>query len=252
MPSHTPLRLTAITRSQSASSVSTIVSCSSTPALLWAKSRCPKASTVLATTAWQSAATVTSPGTKTAWPPSCSMRCTVSSPSAWREGEVGDEHPGGALARQRQRGGPPDAARRPRHQSRLALDQTRHLPSFSFQAAIARASSTSRAICSTQRLDRLEALLAAQALEELDAQRRAVEVAVEVHEEGLDELAAAGDEHRPHADVGGRGVHRAVGRPRAARVDAVAGDDVAVGGHEVGRREAERRARACRRGRPRA
>ena len=49
-----------------------------------------------------------------------------------------------------------------------------------------------------------------------------------------------GDEHRAHADVGGRHVHGAVGRARAAGVDAVAGDDVAVDGDEVGRREAQR------------
>src|SRR5690242_21727205 len=77
-----------------------------------------------------------------------------------------------------------------------------------------------------QRLDGLEALLPPQALEELDAQARAVEVAVEVHEEGLDELAAAGDEHRAHADVRGGDVDRAVGGVRAAGVDAVARDDV--------------------------
>src|SRR3954451_5439349 len=47
-----------------------------------------------------------------------------------------------------------------------------------------------------ERVDRVEALLAAQSLEELEAQRLAVEVAVEVEQEGLDELAAARDEHR--------------------------------------------------------
>src|SRR4051812_43026217 len=52
-----------------------------------------------------------------------------------------------------------------------------------------------------QRLDRVEALLAAQALHELDPQPRAVQVAVVVEQERLDQLAATGDEHRPHADV---------------------------------------------------
>src|SRR3954454_22876527 len=82
-------------------------------------------------------------------------------------------------------------------------------------------------------LDRLEASLAAQALEELEAQRLAVEVAVEVEQEGLDELAAARDEHRAHADVRRRGVHGAVRDRRAAGVHAVAGRDVAVGRQEV-------------------
>src|SRR3954465_10707133 len=54
-----------------------------------------------------------------------------------------------------------------------------------------------------QRLGRCEALLPPQALEELHPQRRAVEVAVEVHEEGLDELAAAGDETGGHPDIRG-------------------------------------------------
>src|SRR3954447_16736298 len=52
-----------------------------------------------------------------------------------------------------------------------------------------------------ERVDRVEALLAAQPLEELDAQLRAVEVAVEVQQERLDQLAAAGDENLPHAGV---------------------------------------------------
>src|SRR3954449_5655188 len=50
-------------------------------------------------------------------------------------------------------------------------------------------------------LDGVEALLAAQPLEELQPERLAVDVVVEVEQEGLDELAAAGDEHRPHAHV---------------------------------------------------
>ena len=96
-------------------------------------------------------------------------------------GEVGDEHAGGALARERQRGGAPDAARRPRHQPRLALDQTRHLPSFSLvQAAIARASSTSRPICSTSASTESKRCSPRRRLQELEPQRRAVEVAVEV------------------------------------------------------------------------
>src|SRR5829696_1392211 len=45
-----------------------------------------------------------------------------------------------------------------------------------------------------QRVDRFEALLAAQALEERELERLPVEVAVEVQQVGLDELAAAGDE----------------------------------------------------------
>src|SRR3954454_9822865 len=60
-----------------------------------------------------------------------------------------------------------------------------------------------------ERVDRVEALLTAQPLEELEAQRLAVEVAVEVEHEGLDELAPARDEHRPHADVRRRRVHPA-------------------------------------------
>src|SRR3954454_10091018 len=46
-----------------------------------------------------------------------------------------------------------------------------------------------------ERLDRVEAPLAAQALEEFEAQRLAVEVAVEVEQIRLDELPAAGHEH---------------------------------------------------------
>src|SRR5919108_3120771 len=68
-----------------------------------------------------------------------------------------------------------------------------------------------------ERVDRVEALLAAQPLEELQAQRLVVEVAVEVEQERLDELAAAGDEHGPHAHVRGRRVDAAVGHRRPAR-----------------------------------
>src|SRR5919109_355444 len=90
-----------------------------------------------------------------------------------------------------------------------------------------------------ERLDRLEALLAAQPLEELKAQRLPVEVAVEVEQVGLDELAAAGLEHRPHADARRRGVRRPLHDRRAAGVHAVAGRHVAVGRQEVRRRKAE-------------
>src|SRR3954447_10091376 len=240
MPNQTPLRLTAMTFSQSPSSVSTIVAWSSTPALLCAKSRRPKASTVRATTASQSAATVTSPATKTAWPPSCSMRCTVSSASSWRTGRSVTSTPA-APSRARA-----SAVARPMPPAKPvtspALPSTR--PGI---CPPSRCSGRDRprvldvaAHLLHQRLDRFEALLPPQALEELHPQRRAVEVAVEVHEEGLDELAAAGDEHRAHADVRGGDVHGAVGGPRAAGVDAVAGDDVAIDGDEVGRREAQR------------
>ena len=59
----------------------------STPALLWREVDArPKASTAWRTIAAQSAATVTSPATKSAWPPSCSIRRTVSTPSSRREG----------------------------------------------------------------------------------------------------------------------------------------------------------------------
>src|SRR3954452_13166610 len=71
-----------------------------------------------------------------------------------------------------------------------------------------------------ERIDRVEALLAAQPLEELQAQRLAVDVLREVEQEGLDQLAPAGREHGPHADVGGRGVRRARGDRRAAGIDA--------------------------------
>src|SRR6185437_8042386 len=184
-----------MTRSKSASSVPTIVSCSSTPALLWAKSRCPKASTVFVTTAWQSAATVTSPGTKTAWPPPCSMRWTVSSPSSWREGRSVTRIPAAPSRASASAVARPIPPAEP--VTSPALPSTRPgicPPSRSSGRDRPRVLDVAAHLLH-QRLDGLEALLAAQALEELHPQRRAVEVAVEVHEEGLDELAAAGDEH---------------------------------------------------------
>ena len=48
-----------------------------------------------------------------------------------------------------------------------------------------------------QRVDRVEALLAAQALEEVQPQLAAVEVILEIEQEGLDEQPAPGDERRP-------------------------------------------------------
>ena len=78
----------------------------------------------------------------------------------------------------------------------------------------------------------------------------AVEVAVEVEQVGLDQLAAAGLERRAHADV----VAAATGRrrpSRAARVDAVAGRHVAVGRARGSRSGSRARGRACRRARPR-
>src|SRR5947208_993871 len=86
-----------------------------------------------------------------------------------------------------------------------------------------------------QRVHGREPALAAQALVELDRQPAAVEIALEVDQEGLDELAAPGLELRPHANVDRR--RATVG---AARVDAVARDDVAVGRDEVRRGKAER------------
>src|SRR3954466_7634618 len=90
-----------------------------------------------------------------------------------------------------------------------------------------------------ERLDRVEALLAAQALEELEAQRLAVEVAVEVEQEGPDELAAAGLENRPPAHVSRPRGGAARRDRRPAGVDAVPGRDVAVLRQEVRGREAE-------------
>src|SRR3954469_22976158 len=90
-----------------------------------------------------------------------------------------------------------------------------------------------------ERLDRVEALLAAQPFEELEAQRLAVDVGVEVEQERLDELAPPGHEHRPNPDVRGGRVRAAGGDRRAARVHAVAGRDEPVGGQQVRRGEAE-------------
>src|SRR6202161_419965 len=86
-----------------------------------------------------------------------------------------------------------------------------------------------------QRLGRREAPLAAQTPNNPQARRLAVEVAVEVEQVGLDQLAAPGLERRAHADAD-RG-RAPVGE---ARVDAVARTDERVIGHEVGRRKAER------------
>src|SRR6185436_7105821 len=51
-----------------------------------------------------------------------------------------------------------------------------------------------------QRLDRIEALLAADPLDEIQPQLPPVQIALVVEDEGLDEQAAAGDERRAHAD----------------------------------------------------
>src|SRR4051795_10039384 len=72
-----------------------------------------------------------------------------------------------------------------------------------------------------ERVDRVEPLLAAQPLEELETQRLAVEVVVEVEQERLDELPPAGDEHRPDADARRRRVHPARRGRRPAGVHAV-------------------------------
>src|SRR3954463_10108710 len=90
-----------------------------------------------------------------------------------------------------------------------------------------------------ERFDRVEALLTAQPLEELEAQRLAVEVAVEVEQERLDELAPARDEHGPYADVRRRRVDAPRRDRRAARVHAVPRRHVPVLRQEVRRREAE-------------
>src|SRR5262249_14311392 len=85
-----------------------------------------------------------------------------------------------------------------------------------------------------QVLDPGEALLAAQALDEGDAQGAAVEVFFAVDQVGLDQDPPAGLEGRAHADVDRGG--DAVGE---GRVDAVAGDREAVVGDDVRRREAQ-------------
>ena len=97
--------------------------------------------------------------------------------------------------------------------------------------------STSRRICSTS----------ASALSKRRSPRRrarnsrrscaAVEIAVEVQQVGLDQLAAAGLERRAHADADGG---RRSARPSAqARVDAVAGAHERLVGDQVGGREAQ-------------
>src|SRR3954452_11114700 len=85
-----------------------------------------------------------------------------------------------------------------------------------------------------QIVDGREAPLAAQALDELDGELLAVEIALPVDEVGLDQLVAAGLELGPHADVDGR--RHPVG---PCRVHPVAGNHVALRRHEVGGREAQ-------------
>src|SRR4051794_4366529 len=85
-----------------------------------------------------------------------------------------------------------------------------------------------------QIVDRREAPFAAQALDELDGELLAVEIALPVDEEGLDQLVATGLELGPHADVDG-GRH-SVG---PCCIDAVAGNHVALRRHEVGGWEAQ-------------
>src|ERR1019366_9311685 len=85
-----------------------------------------------------------------------------------------------------------------------------------------------------QRLGVLEAALAAQAREELEAQIAPVEVAVEVEDVGLDQLTAAGLEGRTHADADS--CRAPVGQ---AGVDAVPGAHERLVRHEVGRGEAQ-------------
>ena len=85
-----------------------------------------------------------------------------------------------------------------------------------------------------ERVHGLEALLAAHPLQEGDAQRLAVEVALEVDQVRLDQQAAAGLEGGPHPHV-----HRGGVAVRPGGVDAVAGSHEPVVGHEVGRGHAE-------------
>src|ERR1700730_9049790 len=85
-----------------------------------------------------------------------------------------------------------------------------------------------------ERLHGLEAFLAAQPLEEVQAQLLAVEVALEIDQVGLDELRATGAERRPHADAHRRGP--AVGQ---RGVDAVSWAHHAVGRDEGGGREGQ-------------
>src|SRR5215210_7817473 len=78
-----------------------------------------------------------------------------------------------------------------------------------------------------QLLDRVEALLAAQALEERDAQDLAVDVLVEVDQVGFDEQAAAGGERWPYPDV-----HRRRVAVRPSGIHAMARTDVGVVRHQ--------------------
>src|SRR3954451_25443284 len=86
-------------------------------------------------------------------------------------------------------------------------------------------------------VDRVEALLAPQPLEEGDPQGLTVEIAVEIEQVGLDQQAAPGLEGRAHADADRRRV--AVG---PAGVDAMAGNGDPVVWHQVGGRHAQRAA----------
>src|SRR4051794_20661327 len=74
-----------------------------------------------------------------------------------------------------------------------------------------------------QRVDGVEALLAADALDEVQPQLEAVQVALEVEDERLDEQPAAGDEGRAHADRDGRRPLPHARHRGPARVDAVVG-----------------------------
>src|SRR5439155_26063539 len=86
-----------------------------------------------------------------------------------------------------------------------------------------------------------EAPLPAQPLQKVEAQLLAVQVAVEVEQVGLDQLAAPGLESGPHADADGcrRGGVERRGAAGHAGVYAVAGTGERLVGNEVGGREAE-------------
>src|SRR5436305_10587271 len=86
-----------------------------------------------------------------------------------------------------------------------------------------------------QRVDRVEPALAAQAREEVDAQDLPVEVDLAVEQEGFHEHRPPGPEGRADPDVDGGAVAVSAGG-----IDAVAGADQRLVGHDVGRREAER------------
>ena len=103
-----------------------------------------------------------------------------------------------------------------------------------YASTISRVRSTSRCICSISASRAGEAPLAAQALEELEAQRAAVQVAVEVEQVGLDQLAPAGLEGRAHADA-----HRRRAAVCEAGVHAVAGACERLLGDQVGGRKAQ-------------